>query len=204
MPNSTFPIQGVVKDVDGTTPLTSGDVYITNFTKSEQMHVPISAIGEYDANLATLTTQWVKGDVLYVEVFAQSKNACVRAIIGDADQLWNCNIFMKEGETYNRDGISKCRLISLVGATTVNTAYTVNIIERYTDRLAAVMNVLGTNNANMIFSDGYRGKDCQGGVRILWSASLFNKNTQPTGIANAYGDNVTNANRFIICVAKYT
>jgi len=179
-----FTVSGHVYDVDGSTVVTSGSVYIENFTKGTQMSVDIQSDGSYSADLDNLPSGWSAGDVIYVYVKKYYKHAVVRAIIGDSDTSWSLDIYLKTGPIHE----ASCKLKKILAS--CGSAATINFVDKANDFLVTAVNVAANGT---VTADLGEGMYCEGGLRILIAGQGTTIQNQAAGVANAIGDNSNNA-----------
>lgn len=189
-PITPFTVAGILYDVDGTSVIDGGRVFVSKFSSGtlEKTEVSTNASGEFTLDLANLETQWAVNDVLYLYYKGSGKNAVVRAIITTGDTVWNQDLYAKVGEISDDQE-------AVVGSFHVSSedAISVMLIDRKKDLMKSLVNVGANGTAGMNFNSRRGGLYFDEGVYILQAAQGTNINDQTAGVSNAIGDTSTQA-----------
>lgn len=201
MVNTTFPVAGLVKGLDGTTLESGVEVSAYNATKGEELtnayRSTTNALGEYTLDLGNLTTQWAVNDIIYLFARADHRHAVVRAKLTTGDANWNQNLFMKDFDLICNNDSSNQRQIGIQSYSIgLGNQKDVQIIDRKSDKLLLPV-IQASANTPYTYLFGKPDIIANEGVWILLSARGTNINNQSAGVANVIGDTATNVTHFI-------
>lgn len=197
MPNSQFPISGVVYDTDGSTAVEGALCQAFNITKDEaSIVVPTNSSGEYMIEIGDLPTQWESSDILIVVTHSNGKTAAARCKIAGVQSTWEQDLYMRVGKNPTTSVLLRGIVCSCHA-----TAATFSIVERDTGNCKMKINVPKDTTISPNLGKGIFFRD---GFFVLRAVSETNSETQSAGSSNAIGDTSSNTSYSVVTDISYT
>lgn len=172
MPRTPYPITGAVKDVDGTTTVTSGTVRVYDVTQAEYIEGSVASDGSFSVDIAGMTAAYADGDKLQVVIFNSNKvkSTEFRHTVDTGEEGYDAGTIYLH---WTKPILGTSRLLGLVLANKSDSAeYTIDLYDRNNDHKILSFDI--GPNSSLSPNLGFKGIDFPGGICVIRESDAAN------------------------------